>query len=560
MCEGCFVLITQTWHCEENRMMALVKRIGLVVVMVSCVHGSVSLTHAADDMVALRKRAEAGDAAAQFDMGYQCLQMAAEYSSKAVLLRMPKERAEFSGLSEAWQVKCFEWWRMSAEQGHAEAQFHLGGCYEKGLGVEKNSGEAFTWYCKSAQEGYAAAQFQMGVCYEKGSGVEKNPSNAVKYYQMAADQNDAEGMFALGRLYGSGQGVPKNAERADRFFLGAAELGHAGAQYTIGDHYRYKANKAGYLAQEAQKDAEKVRKIAKTTRKGSTRYSLCARKYREYMLSAKKQKALRSSMEKDAVKFFRMAAEQGHTEAQYAMGGYLFGKRTIPGPGGVGSRWVTGGFHFGHARLVPLATTPAGTEAEALRWYRRAAAGGHAHAQFIMGYLLLYPKALYPKGLEIANARFDRDEGIKLLRLAAEQGHVHAMYRLGEEYMNGKHVLDMAQAAEWFARGAGLPERRGDVALELIMSYSLTKVVEIARLCIKAAEQGRDVQEPMGKIFPLMLTLAKQGQSEFQFNAAYQLEHGLGTKKNIHEAVIWYQKAAKQGNRGAKDALKRLGK
>ncbi|MCL2103529.1 MAG: hypothetical protein FWH21_00505, partial [Kiritimatiellaeota bacterium] len=50
-------------------------------------------------------------------------------------------------------VKAENWWRKSAEQGHALSQYDLGQCYEKGWGVERNMALAAEWYTKAAAQG-----------------------------------------------------------------------------------------------------------------------------------------------------------------------------------------------------------------------------------------------------------------------------------------------------------------------------------------------------------------------------------------------------------------------
>ena len=43
----------------------------------------------------------------------------------------------------------FYWFKKSAEQGHAKAQYNLGLCYVKARGVEQDYKKAFYWYKKS---------------------------------------------------------------------------------------------------------------------------------------------------------------------------------------------------------------------------------------------------------------------------------------------------------------------------------------------------------------------------------------------------------------------------
>ena len=55
-------------------------------------------------------------------------------------------------------VEATMWYRMAAEQEHADAQFYLGGCYVRGDGVKQDSVEAVAWYRKGAEQGHAGAQ------------------------------------------------------------------------------------------------------------------------------------------------------------------------------------------------------------------------------------------------------------------------------------------------------------------------------------------------------------------------------------------------------------------
>ena len=57
-----------------------------------------------------------------------------------------------------------------------------------------------TEYRKAAEQGKAIAQYNLGYCYEKGLGVVKDPTEAVKWYRKAAEQGDAAAKAALQRL------------------------------------------------------------------------------------------------------------------------------------------------------------------------------------------------------------------------------------------------------------------------------------------------------------------------------------------------------------------------
>ena len=78
-----------------------------------------------------------------------------------------------------------------AEKGDAKAQFDLGLKYENGEGVLQDYAEAAKWYRKAAEQGYAKAQFNLGTMYDEGRGVRQDFAEAAKWYRKAKDQGVA---------------------------------------------------------------------------------------------------------------------------------------------------------------------------------------------------------------------------------------------------------------------------------------------------------------------------------------------------------------------------------
>ena len=85
----------------------------------------------------------------------------------------------------------------AAEQGDAEAQYHLGVLYDLGEGVLRDRTEAVKWYRLSAEQGHADAQYSLGWLYDRGFDVPQDYTEAVKWYRLAAEQWH---MAALSRL------------------------------------------------------------------------------------------------------------------------------------------------------------------------------------------------------------------------------------------------------------------------------------------------------------------------------------------------------------------------
>ena len=164
------------------------------------------------DLAELMKRAEAGDATAQWELGcwYQL--------------------GDRVGKDEKEAVKLFT---KSADQGFAKAQALLGGCYERGKGVLKDEKEAVKWYTKAAEQGNDGAQLLLGICYSDGTGVGKDEKEAVKWYTKSAEQGFAVAEYELGVHYENGTGVGKDEKEAVRWYTKAAEQGDERAKKAL---------------------------------------------------------------------------------------------------------------------------------------------------------------------------------------------------------------------------------------------------------------------------------------------------------------------------------------
>ena len=63
-------------------------------------------------------------------------------------------------------AKLVKQFRLAAEQGEAEAQFHLGLAYYSGQGVEQDLAEAIKWYRLAAEQGDVKAWYQLSQAYQ----------------------------------------------------------------------------------------------------------------------------------------------------------------------------------------------------------------------------------------------------------------------------------------------------------------------------------------------------------------------------------------------------------
>ena len=213
----------------------------------------------------LRSLAEQGHAEAQNELGLMY------YSGRVV----PQDDAEAA-----------KWFRLAAEQGYARAQVDLGNMYRMGRGVPQDNDEAKSWWHKAADQGDAGAQVDLGLRYQIGWGVPHDDTEAVKWIRKAAEQGYGRAQYELGVTYAEGKGVPQDYAEAAKWYRKAAEQGYVRAQNSL----LYMSHKAA-----EQGDA-------------GAQYELGD-------MYAKGEGVLQQDFV-EAMKWYRMAAEQGHAEAQ----------------------------------------------------------------------------------------------------------------------------------------------------------------------------------------------------------------------------------------------------
>jgi uncharacterized protein len=125
----------------------------------------------------------------------------------------------------------------AAAQKHPEGQYWLGWYNEKGLGIPKSREQAERWYKLAAAQGNEAAkdrltifelqdsadydhnsQFKLAERYKTGTGVPKNDKEAARLYQLAAQKGHEHAQLELGACYEEGRGIAKDIKEAEKWY------------------------------------------------------------------------------------------------------------------------------------------------------------------------------------------------------------------------------------------------------------------------------------------------------------------------------------------------------
>ena len=271
----------------------------------------------------------------------------------------------------------------------------------------------------------------------------------------------------------------------------------------------------------------------------------------------------------EAVRWYRLAAEQGEAMAQANLGFCYYDGRGVGKNYAEAVKWYSKAADQGNAS----AQTNLGVcyengqgvqkhEVEAVRLYRLAVEQGDANAQVNLGACYYYGKGVekndaeavkwYRRAVDQGNARAqanlglcyasgrgvqkDEVEAVRLYRLAAEQGE--AYYFLGQSYYHGQGVQkDEVEAVKWYRRAAA-------------------KRLAIAQIALGACyANGRGVEKNDAEAVKWFRRAADQGNASAQTNLGLCYVEGQGVQKDEVEAVKWFRMAAEQGNANAQANL-----
>lgn len=121
-----------------------------------------------------------------------------------------------------------------AEAGDADAQFHLARCYLGGKGVAPDEKEAVKWFDKSAAQGNAGALYAMGLSCIGGVGRDRDDVLGVYFLRQAAEKKWKEASVQLAQCYWIGVGVPKNEETAISYAKEGLDNANPESMYWLG--------------------------------------------------------------------------------------------------------------------------------------------------------------------------------------------------------------------------------------------------------------------------------------------------------------------------------------
>ena len=241
----------------------------------------------------------------------------------------------------------------------------------------------------------------------------------------------------------------------------------------------------------------------------------------------------------EAVKWYRMAAEQGNADAQLNLGNKYSNGKGVPQNYEEAAKWYRMAAEQGKAiaqyNLGVCYDNGYGVDqdyTEAVNWYHKAAEQGNANAQYNLG-------SCYYNGEGVTQ---NYKEAVKWYRMAAEQGNANAQYNLGICYYNGEGVTqDYKEAVKWWCMAA--EQGNVDAIANLADCYYL----------------GEGVRQDFDEAVKWFTKAADKEDNGFAKNKLGECFYfGRGVNKDTGKAQEYWTKAADQGDEDAIENLKKF--
>lgn len=234
-----------------------------------------------------------------------------------------------------------------AESGSPDAQNALGTVYLTGAVIAPDAAVAVKWFKAAVAQGHPAAQANLGSMYLGGWQVEQDQIEGIRLLRLSADQGLPLGIGKLAEATMQGSGVKRNPAEGVRLLKLAAE----------------------------KRDGYSTFRLARIMGDDDSNWPDIPYDPVE------------------AIKWFRLAAETGYPPAQYEYGRMMLPghPRQVPGSFEEHFKWLAlaanGGDRDAQFDLAVYHRNGKGVsadEAEADKWFKRAAASGHMEAQRVL--------------------------------------------------------------------------------------------------------------------------------------------------------------------------------
>ena len=346
-------------------------------------------------------------------------------------------------------IRLFE---IAGKKGNSDALYKLGNLYERGEGAPSRTGidvdfysrggkgvpssidTAISYYRRASGEGNEDAAYRLGVIYSSGEKVPQDVAESLRWYKIASGKGSSSSSYSLGHIYRTGSDIMGDIEvkrdytQAIKFYKRSAEQGYGGA-FWVG--YMY------YLGLGVDRNLEEAVEWFIKSKESERKHSGSIKfldmmtvdgeiVLRDFTTTGEVEAQLqlghmfagggRVTDRFEAVRWYRLAAEQNNSQAQYLLGWMYCLGQGVEEDDKKGKEYL-------------LLAVNQGNEGAVLRF-------GYAYYSGICG-------------------EQDYTEAARWYKVAADQENPEAFYRLGAMYQEGTGVIqNYSRAIDYFMLSA----------------------------------------------------------------------------------------------------------
>jgi TPR repeat protein len=413
-----------------------------------------------------------------------------------------------------------KWLEKAVGGGNVQAEYELAMMCASGEFIPKDEKKAAKLFEKalaafisSDKDNPSAGQeYRIAQMYEKGLGTTVSFSEAVMWYSAAAENGHGHAAYRLGKFYTDGISIPQDNDAALKWFHRAAELKDKYAYFALGKAY-FDGTGVNRNFIEA---AEWFRKASDE-----------GLPFSSYRLAEMYQHGIGlGSDAKKANEFYRKALSEFSESEKACPGAQL------------------------EYRIATMYQKGNGVNADphnALEWLLKSADGGNAFAAYQAAQMLDEGKCVDKDEMNAANFYSDALTGF--ISLEADKQDAQMEYRIGSMYLTGKGTAANPQEAlNWFLKSAD-----GENAFA---TYQAAQILDEGKFVDKDKANAAKLYACALAGFITMEKGKPDAQLEYRIASMYL--NGQGTRKNVQEAIHWFELSAKKGNSYAKYQLAEL--
>lgn len=376
---------------------------------------------------------------------------------------------EYEGAADAGKIIALpaRYWEDAIVKKDAVAQYNLGCCFSRGrCGVEKDDAQAFKLFKLSAEQGNADALYAVALCYRDGVGVNKNGEEQKKALFAAAAKTHIASLATIGDLYRDGKLVAQDFTKSLEYYNKATANGFTNATVSAKEI----AGIGMYWKPANSGDAEAQFKLGVCYRDGiqiSADDSIATKWFEksasqgnheaEYAYAEMLSRDLKSSeaTNKKIVGLLQKAVAANHTKAKTLLGKFLYTGKGVDEDydrsvelweqavkaGDLDAKCELAGYHFTGRGMFNSGKD----QDKALKEWQDAASAGHIESSYKLGKYYAGGSGLFSSGKDVGKAK-------QYLLTAAKAGHRQAMAELANVLQDSDAASDKREGESWLVK------------------------------------------------------------------------------------------------------------